>query len=481
MKRVKTFLSGIFLTLFLFPFPFSCDLHAQDPKHPATEPASEQIVIGSITIDGNRLTRSPIILREMLFHEKDTLMKNKFASLVKASRDNIFNTRLFNFVSIDTLSSAGNPVSADLKIHVVERWYIWPIPYIEISDRNLNAWLTTMDFSRLTYGIDLTISNVRGRNETLRFPIHFGFNRLFGFDYTAPYLNRKKTLGASFGVQLEQNRELIVGSLKNKPVYYKNPHWMIQQNIYSFLEVKYRPSLYSYHTARVIYNSYWFCDSLLNIPDYTYKDKPYLNFFTLIYMFKRDRRDIAYYPLKGSYFDISFVQNGLWSPTVNSLYFKTNLRLFWQLYKRWYYAAAVTGKYTPTGAPPYFLQQGLGYERDFVRGYEYYVVDGIDFALFKNNLKFALVQPRVLDLRFIKTQKFNPIPFAFYLNLFADMGYVYNSDENESRVNNLQNTLLLGGGLGLDFVTYYDLVARLEFSINKLGQAGIYIHFVAPV
>ena len=372
-------------------------------------------------------------------------------------------------------------MQADINIHVVERWYIWPIPFLEISDRNFNSWLATMDLSRLTYGIDLTVSNIRGRNETLRFPVHFGFNRQFGFDYTIPYINRKKTTGFGLGVQLDQNHELIVKSVNNKPVYYKDPNNFIRQNVYAFIEMSLRLGIYSYHSVRLSYNAYSFCDSLLHIPGYTYNEKAFLNFFALNYQFKNDHRNIAFYPLKGSYFDFFLVQNGFWSTPVNELYFKSNLRGYWQLYKRWFYAAGLTVKYTLTGSPAYFLQQGLGYGRDFVRGYEYFVIDGKHSVLFKNNLKFALVPQNVFDVGFLKSQKFNPIPYAFYLNLFADFGYVYNSDSNQNKVNDLQKSLLAGYGIGIDFTTYYDIVTRLEFSITRKGVPGIYLHFTAPI
>ena len=482
MRQVLSrFIRGIIFSVFLPGFLLLIqDAKGQNGIDPVNG-GQKFLIVNTISIEGNHQTRSSIILRELLFHEKDTLPQNRFSALIKSSRDNVFNTRLFNFVTIDTICEPGMMVKADVRIHVVERWYIWPIPFFEISDRNFNSWLSTMDFSRLTYGVDLTISNVRGRNETLRFPVHFGFNRQFGFDYTIPYINRKKTIGFGVGAQLDQNHELIVKSVNNKPVYLKDPGSFIQQNIYSFLEMRFRPSLYSYHSLRLSYNAYSFSDSLLLIPGYTYAEKPYLNFLTISYQFKKDNRDIAYYPLKGSYFDVFFEQNGIWNQPVNELHLQSNFRMYWQLYKRWYYAAGLTVKYTFTGSPPYFLQQGLGYGRDYVRGYEYYVVDGMHFALLKNNFKFALVPQNVLDIGFLKSQKFNPIPYAFYLNVYADLGYVYNSDSKQSQLNDLQNKLLAGCGIGLDFTTYYDIVARIELSVNRKGVPGVYLHFMAPI
>ena len=44
-------------------------------------------------------------------------------------------------------------------IDLVERWYIWPYPILEISERNFNVWWDDFqssnyqDFSRFNYGV----------------------------------------------------------------------------------------------------------------------------------------------------------------------------------------------------------------------------------------------------------------------------------------------------------------------------------------
>ena len=45
----------------------------------------------------------------------------------------------------------------------------------------------------------------------------------------------------------------------------------------------------------------------------------------------------------------------------------------------------------------------------------------------------------------------------------------------------MANQYLYSGGIGFDLVTYYDRVFRLEFSINKFGETGIFIHFAAAI
>ncbi len=118
-------------------------------------------------------------------------------------------------------------------------------------------------------------------------------------------------------------------------------------------------------------------------------------------------------------------------------------------------------------------------EKMYLRGYEYYVIDGQRFILLKTNLKFRLLAERVVHASFIPLNKFNVIPFAFYMNLYGDAGYV--RDRQFSELNPLVNNWQYSGGAGIDFVTYYDLVFRLEFSVNKLGESGFFLHFTAPI
>jgi outer membrane protein assembly factor BamA len=443
--------------------------------------SSRQIMIHSITIDGNRRTKASIILREIDFHERDTIRQTRFRQMLIAGRENIFNTALFNFVTLDTVPVGGSPLQMDVMIHVIERWYIWPWPFFEISDRNFNTWVETTDFSRLSYGIDLTIQNVTGRNETLKFPVHYGFNQKFGFSYKIPYLDRRKVVGIAFGAEYSRNHEVIVETLNNKTVYYKDPDHFPRQNLYAFTELLLRPTFYARHTFRVGFNSWFFSDSLLRIPGYSADSSHEINYFSFYYQYKNDHRDVQFYPLKGSYFDIELDQNGLWSSPVNEFFIKSNIREFFQIHNRWYFALGFTLKLTLTPQPPYFMQRGLGYVRDFVRGYEYFVIDGKDFILWKNNLKFALVPQRDFSMNFIRSPKFNRVPYALYLNVFSDAGYVWYDGHSTDNSNDLRNSLLVGYGLGLDLTTYYDIVIRLEASVNGKGTPGIYLHFMAPI
>ncbi len=444
--------------------------------------ANHLVVIGTIRMEGNKITHPSIILRELMFHESDTIPAGEFKQVIAKSRENVFNTTLFNFVTFDTVRNSTDPGKTDVNIHLIERWYIWPVPYFLISDRNFNTWLQTTDLSKVTYGIDMTFFNVRGRNETLIFPVHLGFNQLYGVNYKIPYVNRSQTIGLGFGVNYQQNHEVVVNSQNNKPVYYKDPDQFPRRIIDAFAETFLRPNIYTRHSFRVEYSQISFSDSLVKIPGYSFSTTDSkTDFVSFYYLFRNDHRDVQYYPLKGFYLDFSYNQNGFFHESVHAIYLKSSLRKYWHLFNRWYFASGLSWKYTIDKPTCYFLEKGMGYGREIVRGYEYYVIDGQHFIFMKNNLKFALLPERVVMVDFLKSDKFNTIHYALYLNLFIDMGYVSNDDEDASEQNSLQNQFLIGYGAGLDFTTYYDIVIRVEFSMNRMGIPGVYLHFVAPI
>ena len=76
--------------------------------------------------------------------------------------------------------------------------------------------------------------------------------------------------------------------------------------------------------------------------------------------------------------------------------------------------------------------------------------------------------------------QFNRIPVEVYSNLFFDAGYVSDRSGIYKNYNNtLISKMMYSYGIGIDFVTYYDKVCRLDYSLNALGESGLFIHWKA--
>jgi len=128
---------------------------------------------------------------------------------------------------------------------------------------------------------------------------------------------------------------------------------------------------------------------------------------------------------------------------------------------------------------PYFINNAVGYKRHNIRGYDYYIINGNIFGIFKSNLKYQLIPEKEYIFNFISTDKFSRVHYALYLNLFFDCAYIY--EKTNLYNDKLNNSFLYSQGVGIDFVTYYDKVLRIEYTMNKKREKGFFINFIAPI
>jgi len=436
-------------------------------------------IVSEIHIVGNSITKEHILTRELTFHKGDTLRLEEIPALLRRSEENLQNLSIFNSVHISYIDDKFN---IQVYILVTERWYIFPLPIFEIAERNFNVWWKDKDFSRVVYGGVLTWNNFRGRNEFLAVSARLGYTQRIAFYYNIPYINRQQRAGLTVGYSYSRNHQAAYATEENQLLYYKNEILFAKKEVSAYTQYSYRKSLYQSHMWEASYHLVDVMDTvLLRNPDYLADGKTPQRYFTLRYFFKSDHRDLVVYPLKGYYLDVDISQNGLkfLDDDISIFSINPHVKKFWQLNRKFFFGTGLSGKISTGSHQPYYNSRSLGYGRDFLRGYEYYVIDGQQFVLLKTNLKFEILPKHELVAKFIPLRKFSTIPFAFYLNLYADAGYA--SDQQTNLPNPLNNEWQYSYGTGIDFVTYYDLVFRVEYSLNKLGESGFFIHFTAPI
>src|SRR5688572_2879802 len=440
---------------------------------------TDTIVISSLIITGNKVTKLSIVTRELMIHEGDTLQLQVFQRAVERTRENLMNTSLFNFVTIthQWVSQTDVVVIIDLK----ERWYIIPLPIFELVDRNFNEWVKSGDWSRVNYGMYLDWNNFRGRNETLKLQFRWGYSQRIGFSYSIPYINKNQKEGMSFGFAYGRNREVGYRVEESKQLLYQHEDF-VRREIYGGTRYTQRTGYYNsfFFSAEYRYNTIADTVAILN-PEFFGKGRTTQELITISWLLRRDRRDYKVYPLKGFLFEFEAVKNGLglMRNEPDLLYFVSTYKYYHQISDRWYFASGIKGKLSGQSVGPYYNQRGFGFGNDFIRGYEYYVVPGQNFILNRNSLKFALVPTHVITLPLPLLEKFRTIPYAFYLNANFDTGYV--RDRQFEDDNPLSNSFHFGYGLGIDYVTYYNLVFRIEYTFNKFGENGFFLHFTAPI
>lgn len=446
----------------------------------ATLALSQSVLISDIQVTGNGRTRTFVVLREIPFGAGDTLRQVMLEDYKKQVVRNLTNTGLFNFIEVEFVPSDSSTMTCT--VDVTERWYVWPGLIFSLAETNINSWWQNKDFERINYGAYLQDYNFRGRREKLNLNFQYGWKRKIGLNYQIPGLNKKRTLGAGLEIYYANNREINFSTLSNERQFFKDTTF-IQEEFAVITKLEYRPAFLNTHRFNLGFNSVSIDDTVLNYTDdYLATSTRLLQYFYLSYGFKREMRDNRAYPLTGYLIDGTVDHRGL------GLLGKDNIRLTEALLTfnvhhhlggRWYFAHGFKGKTTLYGRPPYYLQRGLGYGNNYIRGYELVVIDGQHYVLYKSNLKFEVLKKRVLDLKLPVFKKFDKFHYSVFLNAFGDAGYVI--DQINAAINPLANTIQYSYGLGLDLVTYYDLVVRFEGSLNTNGQPAFFINFRNPI
>lgn len=442
--------------------------------------AQETIVVDSIMLEGNKKTHPSVIFREITFRQGDTLSVDELITNIAVSRQNLLNLPLFNFV--ETAVVQGSPQGRSVVFTFTERWYIWPYPIVEVADRNFNAWWKTKNLSRINIGGYVLVENFRGRLERLKLLVNSGFDQKFETEYFIPYLNRQKTIGLLFQAGVMGNHEVAATTNANhQVVFLRDENKYIRTHIHVYAAVVYRPALYNSHEAGFGWSANQIADTLHTAFATLWPNK-HEQFLTLRYQFKHDRRDYRHYPLKGHYFDLTLSGNLPVQATNTGRYYlegDVNLRYYGRFDNRFYWAAGAYGRVSSRNPVSYYLMQGLGSGRYFVRGYEYYLIEGQQTALLRSNLIYNILRPTEKHIPFIQNEKFGRVHFAAYLRVFADWGISHNTRPELS--GKLSDRWLGGYGVGFDLVTYYDRVLRVEYSFNRMGESGLFVHFMASI
>jgi outer membrane protein assembly factor BamA len=438
--------------------------------------SQDSLIVSNINLHGNDITKDQIIYRELLFCDGQYIAKSDLETLIQKSKNNLLNTSLFNFVTIGyNIDESIVKIDVDLQ----ERWYIWPYPVLEHADRNFSSFLNNQEWSRIDYGLFVLINNFRGRMETLKLKTIFGFNKSYSLSYYKPYIDEKQKFGIGAEFNYIKNKEVAFQIMGDELQYLKLENTFGRERIDGTFYLTYRPHIYLEHLGAFQYNYTAIEDSLFSLNEnYFYNDNNSIRFFSLIYNFDYDKRDSKIYPLKGFRVSSSLIKKGLGIlETSGPFYIKSILENNIQLSRKFYFNTSVEGKYSFNNLNSFYFSQAIGYD-NYLRGMEYYVSNGSNYYISKSNLKLELIPQTNLNLNFLQSKKFSKAHYALYVNLFMDTGYV---DSNTNVTSCLSNQFLYSGGVGIDFVTYYDKVLRIEYSMNKFGEHGIFFHLGAPI
>ena len=434
------------------------------------------LIINDILIEGNHKTKDRIILRELDVNVGDTIFLPKADTILSRNKNKIFNTNLF--VNVDLALIRESVDEALLHIKLDERWYIFPGPIFELSDRNFNEWWNTYgaDLSRTNYGMRVVVENFRGRKEKLDLLAQFGFTQKFGILYEIPYFDRQQKHGLIFDISYSQNKSVAYRTNDHQLSFVESPE-LISEKLEAGISLTKRNAFYGFHRFELKYFNNSVSDTIVQLnPLYFLNGSNRQQYFRFSYSFTYDKRDIAAYPLRGSLLILNFRRSGLgFFDGLNSTFISGAYGKYHNLGKKFFLENTFKVQMSFQPNQPYFNAKALGYGDDVLRGYELYVIDGQGFFTNKNTLRYQLFKFQK-KLGFIPIQQFRKLPLAGYLTAYLDTGYTRDKYFTEGN-QRFANKFLYGGGIGIDIVTFYDLVLKMNYSINRDGESGFFLNF----
>lgn len=442
------------------------------------------VMVRRIVLVGNKKTRPFIILREVPFREGDRIPVARMASLLQTAHDQLMNT--FLFIDVVPGIMAWKDGALDVVFDIKERWYIFPIPYLKIIDRNFNQWWVEEDHSlqRVDYGIHFSWYNITGRNDKVHLYLENGYNRLINLGYESPYLDRRLRQFLTFGAIYNNAKQVNFATDSNKQVFFPDTTHLqdvfVHRTVQASVGYVYRIGSTQKHIVQFTYTDEQLGDTINALTRHAgyqpfFKDgRNRIRYPELSYTYQYQGVDNIPYPLKGftAYAQLDNKGLGL-SPDMNLWTLSLRGGYYRPLAPRTYMSVEGTVVAKTPSAQAYVNEHLMGFGGLYLQGLEYYIVDGSFAALGRVTLRRELLN-RDFTTFFKNSRLYGTLPIRIFLKAYFNAGYAaMNGPEYGSFLN---NRLLYTEGIGLDIITIYDLQLKLEFSWNQLGQHGLFLH-----
>jgi len=431
--------------------------------------------VHSIKISGNKKTKDYIILREMKLKAGQQVKAVILLEKLNASQALIYNTNLFSIVTVTPVMVGIDEV--DIHVEVLERWYIYPTPYLKLTDRNFNDWWVTHnhEFNRITYGLKYADFNLSGRGDQLNVYLLTGYARNIAVSYSAPYSNIKLTEGFSIALAYAQNKEVDYKTTYNhKSLLFKSNNFD-RTSFNAVATYSVRKGFYKKQTYKIQYSFIDVNDSVISTaynPHYFNSKHANIGFMDFLYSFQFLKVDNINYPLKGKVLNVSLAKRGFGlSGGINMFQVDLSWRKYFALPHQFYSSVQLFSKLKLPFTQPFINQRAFGFGDYYLNGLEYYVIDGVVSTLAKINLSKKIVFFKIKMPFRIKQIPY--LPFSFYAKTFVNTGFAYNKPNGSGMLN---DRLLYTTGVGLDVLSLYDLRLSAEFSMNQLHEKGLFLH-----
>lgn len=442
--------------------------YAQNHKNDSLSPP--YIHIREIIFSGNNITKPNIVLRDMGIKNGDSIKASDIDYELNYNMKRILNLQLFSTVKYEV-----HPVSADtidVEYKVTELFYWLAKPLFSLADRNLNVWWVEQNhrLDRTNIGLEFTRINFRGRSEKIGANFQGGYNKHFELFYQIPFIDKKLKQGLGANILYSTGREINYITDSNKIYFYRSEHYPFQR-FQAKLAYTYRNAYAAIHEINLSYNFFNISKPLYDLSPTFLGRVRRINYFEFNYIFKYNNTDIRLYPINGIDLKTIVTKKGLGvDKDVNQFAIYNETAYYRSLFRNISSSFIFRGRLSFPQHQPYYFNRAMGFKNEYVRGYEYYVIDGSHYAILRSNIRYKIFD-RVITQNLLKIIKH--IPLKIYSKIFDDFGYVHNEDPQNSFLN---NKLLNGYGAGIDLLISYYVKLRIEYSFNRLNQNGLFLH-----
>jgi outer membrane protein assembly factor BamA len=433
IRLLSTLFSILLLGIEIIP---QADVHIQNELYPFR--------VDSISIQGNDLTKEFIIVRELTFKVGDTI-DYETASY---NRERIYSLGIFNQVKIEPKK---NDPTNILNIIVEESWYIYPIPFVNIKER---------DWNKLSFGMYLVLKNFRGRNETLSAVAAFGYDPTFGLSYYNP-----NTIGNE---NISFFTRIAYSDVSNKSITAEQLAGgkFDQKVISGDLEIGRRFFLFHRFALRFGFN---YIESPVYFEGVSASMDRIDRVYSISAAYQYDTRDLAQFPKNGLFASTSYMLKGMGINDINYDVARVDVRTYNQLFDRLHFKMRFTSRFTLGDKIPYYDNSIIGLE-DKIRGFFKNKLEGNHSYLTSAELYYPIIEELQINLDFIPIipKQLLSYRFALYAQIFADAGAVQNRN-TALRIADFKS----GYGAGLTILILPHYVARIEYAINELRKTEL--------
>ena len=469
----KAFFCCIFFTIILSNLSAQINTDTSFTT-PVIKDSLTTVIISLIKVTGSKHTKDYIILREVPFKTGDTLKMYELPAIFKQAKNQVYNINLFTEVKFDSIPLPDSTLQVN--ISVKERWYIFPTPQFQLVDRSYKEWVKTYnaDFNRVIYGLKFVHYNFSGRRDQLRVYLLNGYARNISASYSTPYSNSKLTEGFGVSAGFTQNREVGYALTDSNKLLNYRKEGFVRNNFNASVNYSKRKGFFKSTAIGIGFNYINIDDSILNTkynPSYFNDKRSKQIIFDVGIGVSYSNTDNNNFPLKGLIYNYGISKRGLgFSGGINSLTLSGSFAKFYTHKHNWFSVIQTSALLKLPFEQSFINRRAVGFGPLSLRGLEVYIIDGVAAAVTKYTLSKKIVSFKI-PIPF-KIKSLSNIPVSIFAKTFADVGYSYLPNKYYSIFN---NKLLYTGGFGLDLLTLYDLVIKVEYSFNQLGEKGLFL------